>query len=197
MFLPPTPNLSVSPEPRKRISKSRPTSPAVMIPSVDYSSIELYNQTVEKYGENLKKWEFDEFLCTEDELVYLALYMFIERGCLEVFQISRQILVNFLVKVKSSYRNNLYHNWRHAFDVIILSITARKKNTSIRLSDKYKEYEPFHLMIFKLKPDRLSGDSCLLCDDHYIWCFITVDSRGYLFSFGGSLVSRYRSSRTE
>ena len=64
--------------------------------------------------------------CTEDELVYLLTFMFEERGCLEVFQIPRNILINFLVSVKQKYKNNPYHNWRHSCYLIK---KKKKKNS--------------------------------------------------------------------
>ena len=54
---------------------------------------------------------------TSDELVIAVLRMFIDAKYLTKFNINYRVLCKFVIAVKNNYRQVIYHNWRHAFNV--------------------------------------------------------------------------------
>ena len=67
--------------------------------------------------EALSSMSFDCFAFSEDQYVVGIESMFHASGVLGQFKVSNSVLRNFLLSVKQNYRNNTYHNFRHAFDV--------------------------------------------------------------------------------
>eukprot|EP01097_Dermamoeba_algensis_P001608 TRINITY_DN1602_c0_g1_i4.p1 TRINITY_DN1602_c0_g1~~TRINITY_DN1602_c0_g1_i4.p1 ORF type:complete len:464 (-),score=54.11 TRINITY_DN1602_c0_g1_i4:203-1594(-) len=65
----------------------------------------------------LRSWNFDVFTYKENDLLPLAVSMLHHLELITRFKIPVQKLMSFLVSVRSSYRNNPYHNFYHAFDV--------------------------------------------------------------------------------
>jgi hypothetical protein len=90
-------------------------------------------ECVNKYRNLMKSWDFDLWDNTEDELFFLALHMFEERGFLEVFSIPRETFIRFLYNVRKGYRVNNYHNWRHAVDVSPVEKKKRERKEKLTL----------------------------------------------------------------
>jgi CheY-like chemotaxis protein len=65
----------------------------------------------------VSEWSFNVFEFDDDELLVLTKHMFIHFDLLKHCNIECDVLEKFLVAVKQGYKNNPYHNWRHAFDV--------------------------------------------------------------------------------
>jgi len=62
-------------------------------------------------------WTFNVFDFNENELLYLTKQIFVQLDLLQHFSIPEKVFEQFLLAVRENYRNNPYHNWRHAFDV--------------------------------------------------------------------------------
>ena len=56
-------------------------------------------------------------VASDEELSKLVLVMFRELGFVERFQLPHEELCHFVLAVAAGYRDNRYHNWRHAFSV--------------------------------------------------------------------------------
>jgi hypothetical protein len=67
--------------------------------------------------DKLKAWSFDPFLETEHSLLASIPTMFETFELLTRFRIDRKQFEHFLTEVRTTYNNNPYHNFRHAFDV--------------------------------------------------------------------------------
>ena len=65
----------------------------------------------------LESCNFDDEMLTSDELVIAVLRMFIDAKYLTKFNINYRVLCKFVIAVKNNYRQVIYHNWRHAFNV--------------------------------------------------------------------------------
>jgi len=79
---------------------------------------EEYQKCVAKYKTPFKKWnDFNIWECTDDELLYLAFYMFEDRHLLHHFKVDKEVFYQFLLAVRSGYKTIPYHSWKHAFDV--------------------------------------------------------------------------------
>ena len=82
--------------------------------------------------EALRRWDFDVWTHSEDDLVQYLIDMFVNLELVGCFQIPIPTLKHFLTDIKSGYLNaNPYHNFRHAFDVahavyIFLTTTCSK-----------------------------------------------------------------------
>jgi hypothetical protein len=42
--------------------------------------MDLYRKCVEQHKDTIRTWDFDLWQCTDDELVYLLLFMYEDRG---------------------------------------------------------------------------------------------------------------------
>jgi hypothetical protein len=67
--------------------------------------------------DKLKAWSFDPFLESEHSLLVSIPTMFETFELLTRFHIDRKQFEHFLADVRTTYNNNPYHNFRHAFDV--------------------------------------------------------------------------------
>jgi hypothetical protein len=71
-----------------------------------------------KVIEELSKWEFNNWKYENvNEFLPLIKTMFQNLGLIEHFKLTESKLESFILKVKEQYRDNPYHNFRHAFDV--------------------------------------------------------------------------------
>ena len=77
----------------------------------------------------LESYNFDDEMCTDDELVIAVMRMFIDAKYLTKFNINYRVLCKFVIAVKNNYRQVIYHNWRHAFNVA-QSMYAILRNTN-------------------------------------------------------------------
>lgn len=67
--------------------------------------------------DKLKAWSFDPFLESESSLLVSIPTMFETFELFTRFRIDRKVFEHFLTDVRTTYNNNPYHNFRHAFDV--------------------------------------------------------------------------------
>lgn len=67
--------------------------------------------------ENLNSFVFDDFSLNTDEMIMAAYEMFKHSGLLDVFKIEKNTLIQWLLTVRKNYRDIVYHNWNHAFNV--------------------------------------------------------------------------------
>ena len=66
---------------------------------------------------NLSSMKFDDFSLDPDQMLTASVRMFIDCGLIEEFNIDYQTLCWWLTTTRKNYRNVIYHNWRHAFNV--------------------------------------------------------------------------------
>ncbi|XP_067020577.1 dual 3',5'-cyclic-AMP and -GMP phosphodiesterase 11A-like [Acropora muricata] len=78
----------------------------------------LKNTPVPKASEfKVDSFQFDDFSLGPDQMLQASLRMFIDCGFIDEFHIDYEILCRWLITVRKNYRNVIYHNWRHAFNV--------------------------------------------------------------------------------
>ena len=85
----------------------------------------------------LESFNFDDELLTSDELVIAVLRMFIDAKYLTRFSIKYRVLCKFVIAVKNNYRQVIYHNWRHAFNVAqsMYAMLRKTNNMNGSISD--------------------------------------------------------------
>ncbi|KAK3740158.1 hypothetical protein QZH41_014087, partial [Actinostola sp. cb2023] len=66
---------------------------------------------------NLYSFTFDDFSLGADEMLIASIRMFKDSGFIEAFNVDYETLGRWILTVKNNYRNVIYHNWRHAFNV--------------------------------------------------------------------------------
>ena len=85
---------------------------------------------------NLTSFNFDDEPLSDDDTVMASVRMFIDRGLMKQFKISKRVstlilllivdnlyllcwqtVFTWVMTVKKNYRKVFYHNWRHAFAV--------------------------------------------------------------------------------
>jgi hypothetical protein len=79
-------------------------------------------------------WSLDPFTIDDDQLIRLLLHMLYEFNVIELLQTNKMKLIGFLGAVRSKYRNNAFHNFKHAFGVMHLSFNMLKLGASEYLS---------------------------------------------------------------
>lgn len=78
----------------------------------------LKNTPVPKSSEfKVDSFQFDDFSLEPDQMLQASLRMFIDCGFIDEFHIDYEVLCRWLLTVRKNYRNVIYHNWRHAFNV--------------------------------------------------------------------------------
>ncbi|XP_073235932.1 dual 3',5'-cyclic-AMP and -GMP phosphodiesterase 11A-like isoform X2 [Porites lutea] len=65
----------------------------------------------------LDSFQFNDFSLGPNEMLQASLRMFIDCGFIDEFHIDYEVLCRWLLTVRKNYRNVIYHNWRHAFNV--------------------------------------------------------------------------------
>ncbi|CAD5116850.1 DgyrCDS5694 [Dimorphilus gyrociliatus] len=60
---------------------------------------------------------FSDFSLEDNDTIKASFRMFCELDLFEKFHIDYRIFCHWLLSVKKNYRNVIYHNWRHAFNV--------------------------------------------------------------------------------
>ena len=83
----------------------------------------------------LKTLAFNPIGKDEDELLALALEIFMDVGAHEKLGIETEKLQSFLLGVKDRMLENPYHNWTHVFDVTQVRLTLSR--TRFRLIPKH------------------------------------------------------------
>ncbi|OQV25950.1 cGMP-specific 3',5'-cyclic phosphodiesterase [Hypsibius exemplaris] len=66
----------------------------------------------------LNTWEFDDLPLSDMETIQCTLRIFVDTGISSSFKIPFDVLCRWALSVKKNYRPVLYHNWRHAFNVV-------------------------------------------------------------------------------
>lgn len=69
----------------------------------------------------LRTLQFNVWQYTADDLVVFTYYIFESSGLMEEFNIPQDIFKNFVLCVRSKYRENPFHNWYHGFSVLHFS----------------------------------------------------------------------------
>lgn len=78
----------------------------------------LKNTPVAKASEfKVDSFQFDDFSLGPDQMLQASLRMFIDCGFIDEFHIDYEVLCRWLLTVRKNYRNVIYHNWKHAFNV--------------------------------------------------------------------------------
>ncbi|KAK9505337.1 hypothetical protein O3M35_009418 [Rhynocoris fuscipes] len=65
----------------------------------------------------LYDFKFDDIHLSDDDTLTACLRMFLDLDFVGRFNIDYEVLCRWLLSVKKNYRNVIYHNWRHAFNV--------------------------------------------------------------------------------
>ncbi|KAK0046157.1 dual 3 5-cyclic-AMP and -GMP phosphodiesterase 11-like isoform X1, partial [Biomphalaria pfeifferi] len=60
---------------------------------------------------------FSDFKINDDTTIKATVRMFLDLDLLQSFQIDYLVFCRWILSVKKNYRNVIYHNWRHAFNV--------------------------------------------------------------------------------
>jgi len=63
-------------------------------------------------------WDFNPFNCSDNQLLEYSFEFFIAFDLLSAFHIRPDLLRNFLLAVAQNYRDNPYHNFKHAFSTL-------------------------------------------------------------------------------
>eukprot|EP00736_Rhodelphis_marinus_P008344 Rmarinus@m.10004 len=83
-----------------------------------WPSASAFSQNKSQMGAFLGSWDyFNVFDTAVEDMMTYAEYMFQHFGLTDIYQIPHPVLRNFILAVKSRYKENPYHNFRHAFDV--------------------------------------------------------------------------------
>ncbi|XP_058248098.1 dual 3',5'-cyclic-AMP and -GMP phosphodiesterase 11A isoform X2 [Hemibagrus wyckioides] len=92
----------------------------------------------------IDKLSFDDFSLDVDAMITAALRMFMELGMVQKFKIDYETLCRWLLTVRKNYRNVLYHNWRHAFNVCQCMFSML---TTAGFQETLSELETFALIV--------------------------------------------------
>ncbi|XP_066931106.1 dual 3',5'-cyclic-AMP and -GMP phosphodiesterase 11-like isoform X3 [Clytia hemisphaerica] len=66
---------------------------------------------------HLREFNFDDAVLSDRETCLATIRMFQDLRLIQRFRIDYNVLCNWVLTVKKNYRNVIYHNWRHAFNV--------------------------------------------------------------------------------
>eukprot|EP01050_Picozoa_sp_SAG11_P000427 SAG11_NODE_12_length_27025_cov_37.402681_30_plen_616_part_00 len=87
---------------------------------------------------------FDCWAFSEDQYITGIESMFDATGVFQQYRVAKETMRNFLTSVRGGYRNNPYHNFRHAFDVTQMTYTLL---TNTKLGQTLEPLETFAIMI--------------------------------------------------
>ncbi|KFM65113.1 Dual 3',5'-cyclic-AMP and -GMP phosphodiesterase 11, partial [Stegodyphus mimosarum] len=65
----------------------------------------------------LQDLKFNDFSLNDEDMLKACLRMFMDLDLIERFHINYEVLCRWLLSVRKNYRQVIYHNWRHAFNV--------------------------------------------------------------------------------
>ncbi len=100
--------------------------------------------------EGLDTLRFSCWLLPTDRYERVLMYMYKSSGLLDRFQIPDDLCRRFITRAHNGYRNNPYHNWRHAFDVSQMAYCITRQTT---LGQNLKPLELYALMLTALCHD--------------------------------------------
>jgi len=66
---------------------------------------------------HLREFSFDDATLSDRETCLATIRMFQDLRLIQRFRIDYNVLCNWVLTVRKNYRNVIYHNWRHAFNV--------------------------------------------------------------------------------
>ena len=104
-------------------------------------------------GEEIEGLDTLEYSCWQlpvERYEKVIFYMFKATGMLERFQVQDDLCRRFITQAHKGYRNNPYHNWRHAFDVTQMAYCITRQTT---LGQNLKPLELYALMLTSLCHD--------------------------------------------
>lgn len=104
-------------------------------------------------GEEVVGLDTLEYSCWElpmERFEKVIFYMFKATGMLDRFQVQDDLCRRFITAAHKGYRNNPYHNWRHAFDVTQMAYCITRQTT---LGQNLKPLELYALMLTSLCHD--------------------------------------------
>lgn len=117
------------------------------------------NEIIDLNGKRRKNFfvkEFDSLVCylpltyvnedffKSEQSLLVSIKFFEDLNLIKRFNINYKTLCRWLLSVQKNYRNVIYHNWRHAFDVAEMMFTIL---TTTSLIDYLDEYEVLSLLI--------------------------------------------------
>jgi len=96
-------------------------------------------------------FKFIDGCYSEDETLVISLKIFKDLDILNTFKIEENVMLRWLLTVKSSYRDVRYHNWRHGFNVahtmaLLLHFMKKDKNLP-QLKEVFTLEESFCLIV--------------------------------------------------
>ncbi|XP_014774802.2 cGMP-specific 3',5'-cyclic phosphodiesterase-like [Octopus bimaculoides] len=96
------------------------------------------------------RFDFNDFLYSEDDTVLVAVSIFLEAKTLSVLNISKELLYKWILTVKKNYRPVIYHNWRHAINVTQMMFCML---TTGKLQIYFTEFDRICLLVASLCHD--------------------------------------------
>nr|CFW94218.1 Eka-cGMP gated channel beta 1 protein [Euperipatoides kanangrensis]CFW94237.1 Eka-PDE alpha protein [Euperipatoides kanangrensis] len=75
---------------------------------------------------NLHSFDFNDFPLSEHQTVQATIRMFMDFDLINKFHIPYEVICRWSLSVKKNYRQVIYHNWRHAFNVAQTMFTMLK-----------------------------------------------------------------------
>ena len=112
--------------------------------STDASKLALEHvPSTESLG--LREFSFDDSVLSDQDTVLGTIRMFQDLRLIERFRIDYKRLCSWVLTVKKNYRQVVYHNWRHAFNVMQNMFLMMTENPEFR--SKFTEEEKCALMI--------------------------------------------------
>lgn len=89
-------------------------------------------------------YDFADNTLSRDETVVATLRMFVDLGLVEKFNIDYSTLIRWSITVRKNYRDVMYHNWRHAFNV---AQTMFAMLTAGQMNNVFTDLECFALLV--------------------------------------------------
>jgi len=93
----------------------------------------------------LTTYSFDDISLSDKETCLATLRVFLDLQFVQKFHIDYQTLCKWVLSVKKNYRNVIYHNWRHAFNVMQMMYAMLKHSSE--LSDAFTDNEKLALIV--------------------------------------------------
>ncbi|XP_014782379.1 cGMP-specific 3',5'-cyclic phosphodiesterase [Octopus bimaculoides] len=96
------------------------------------------------------RFDFNDFLYSEDDSILLVVRIFLEAKTLSVLNIPKKLLYRWILTVKKNYRPVIYHNWRHAINVTQMMFCML---TTGKLQIYFTEFDQICLLMASLCHD--------------------------------------------
>ncbi|KAL5258636.1 hypothetical protein ACHWQZ_G009192 [Mnemiopsis leidyi] len=99
---------------------------------------------------NILSFEFADHSLDTDQTVLATIRMFMDLDLINKFRIDFQSLIRWSITVRKNYRDVMYHNWRHGFNVAQMMFAML---TSGQMSQQFTDLEVFALLVGSLCHD--------------------------------------------